>query len=602
MAPHDHLAKCEALIEAGRRVSIVHERSDLVDRLDQARASLGDATLSVVVVGEFKQGKSSLVNALVNADICPVDDDIASAVTMVLNWHAEPQARLHRRGDAAPVRVAVPVATDAARGVLPEVTDVHTVEVGVPRQLLRRGLRLIDTPGTGGAAATHGHAIAASLPATSAALFVSDCSQPLTQSELTSLLAVSAHCAHTICVMPKADLYPEWRRVADINREMLADAGLTIDVVPVASPLRRLAIASSDAAMNDESGYSALSQRIEYDLVGRAEELRVASAVTQVSGVLDHVDGALQVERAALAHGNDELVAAVAHAHARSATLAEASARWSTVLNDQISDLTSNTDHELRMLTRSLIAEIDETIEANDPADIAAELIPMIEQQLFDDVAACHQRVNARAAEVADNVAKIFDADAKAADLASLDMATLAIAGEAAFSERELTVEERPGRGALLFTGVRGSYSGVAVFGMIFGFAGGAISAVALAPASLAAGAYFGHRTARQERDRMLKTRRQHARQDMRKAVDEVALRITKHTRDAIKAVHRDVRDANLTRARELQRTNAAALSAAQQALRSAETDAATRINEIDAARAQLTTIRTALATVSPGS
>ena len=44
--------------------------------------------MRVLVVGEFKQGKSQLVNALVNAPVCPVDDDIATAVPTVVR-HAE---------------------------------------------------------------------------------------------------------------------------------------------------------------------------------------------------------------------------------------------------------------------------------------------------------------------------------------------------------------------------------------------------------------------------------------------------------------------------------------------------------------------------------
>jgi predicted GTPase len=51
-----------------------YEREDLAERLSSARRLLTDSTVMVHVVGEFKQGKSSLVNALLMAPICPVDD------------------------------------------------------------------------------------------------------------------------------------------------------------------------------------------------------------------------------------------------------------------------------------------------------------------------------------------------------------------------------------------------------------------------------------------------------------------------------------------------------------------------------------------------
>src|SRR4051794_1124500 len=57
-----------------------YERADLSERLTAARSRLVDPRFHVLVVGEFKQGKSSLINALLDVDVCPVDDDVATAV------------------------------------------------------------------------------------------------------------------------------------------------------------------------------------------------------------------------------------------------------------------------------------------------------------------------------------------------------------------------------------------------------------------------------------------------------------------------------------------------------------------------------------------
>ena len=53
-----------------------------------ARARLLDDRVRVLVVGEFKQGKSLLVNGLVGAPVCPMFDDVATAVPTVVR-HAE---------------------------------------------------------------------------------------------------------------------------------------------------------------------------------------------------------------------------------------------------------------------------------------------------------------------------------------------------------------------------------------------------------------------------------------------------------------------------------------------------------------------------------
>ena len=68
------------LVDQGIALAGSGDRADLRRRLEQTKDRLLDPSIRVIVVGEFKQGKSQLVNALVNAPVCPVDDDIATAV------------------------------------------------------------------------------------------------------------------------------------------------------------------------------------------------------------------------------------------------------------------------------------------------------------------------------------------------------------------------------------------------------------------------------------------------------------------------------------------------------------------------------------------
>ena len=73
-----------------------YDRSDLDARLRQARARLLDEQVRVLVVGEFKQGKSLLVNGLVKAPVCPVHDDMATSVPTVVRHADTPVAALVR--------------------------------------------------------------------------------------------------------------------------------------------------------------------------------------------------------------------------------------------------------------------------------------------------------------------------------------------------------------------------------------------------------------------------------------------------------------------------------------------------------------------------
>src|SRR2546428_396300 len=71
-------------------------RPDLANRLGQKRARLLEPTLRVPVVGEPNQGKSQLVNALVNAPICAVGDHLSTPSPIVIGHASSPKATLVR--------------------------------------------------------------------------------------------------------------------------------------------------------------------------------------------------------------------------------------------------------------------------------------------------------------------------------------------------------------------------------------------------------------------------------------------------------------------------------------------------------------------------
>ena len=137
-------------------------RSDLETRVAAARRRLEQTTCSVLVVGEFKKGKSSLINALVNAPICPVDDDAATAKPIEVHYAATPEASVvlravsptERTEDMPPVTRPLDfddIPSYAAEPTsAPDADQVAAVRLGLPRQLLATGLVLVDTPGVGG--------------------------------------------------------------------------------------------------------------------------------------------------------------------------------------------------------------------------------------------------------------------------------------------------------------------------------------------------------------------------------------------------------------------------------------------------------------------
>jgi len=139
------------IVELGKLLQQL-DRGDLAQRATVAAARLRRPATIVCVVGEFKQGKSSLVNALLGADVCPVDDDLATSAITLVRYGDQAGAIVRRKVDGKDLSDPIPV--NELGGWVSEVGNpknhkgVERVEVTVPSNFLKQGLVIVDTPPT----------------------------------------------------------------------------------------------------------------------------------------------------------------------------------------------------------------------------------------------------------------------------------------------------------------------------------------------------------------------------------------------------------------------------------------------------------------------
>ena len=88
-------------------------------------------------------------------------------------------------------------------------------------------------------------------------------------------------------------------------------------------------------------------------------------------------------------------------------------------------------------------------------------------------------------------------------------------------------------------TGMRGSYGGVLMFGMLTSFAGLGM----FNPLSLGAGLLLGRKAYREDMENRMMRVRSEAKMNMRRFVDDVSFVVTKESRDRLKGIQRQLRD-----------------------------------------------------------
>lgn len=100
-------------------------RDDIAARLRAAMARACRLATVACVVGEFKQGKSTLVNVLLGEEICPVDDDLADGGRHAARPRRERAgATVHHRRDG--VRTSTAIAVTELRDVITESANPGT--------------------------------------------------------------------------------------------------------------------------------------------------------------------------------------------------------------------------------------------------------------------------------------------------------------------------------------------------------------------------------------------------------------------------------------------------------------------------------------------
>ncbi|KAB1643103.1 dynamin family protein [Gulosibacter chungangensis] len=519
-------------------------RADLTEKFHEVDRELADTTTEIVVVGQIKQGKSALVNALVSAPVCPVDDVLATSVPTMVRWGEQPTATLvtEMAEDKRTIRTKINPAklrehvTELAgeSGLLGNVR----AEITLPRQILSEGLVFIDTPGVDGIR-VHAARNVTLLPQVDAAIMVTDATQELTEPELAFLKQAVALCPHVVGVMSKTDLQHQWRDILEANTEHIAKADIDIPLLPTSSLLHSLADRDADPELRKVARIDDLAEHLRTDVRKKVLADRHRSIAKDIGTIGEHLAMVIEAELLALKDPGDgkAIVQNLQKAEESAQSLMDRSARWQQTLSDGSADLLSDIEYDLRDRLRAVGREAEQLIDASDPGksweEIGSWLAESVTLAISDNFVWAHQR----SVHLAEVVAQHFSTDGRTAvpDLAVADTGQLisSIGGLESVSSGHLSIGQK------LMIGMKGSYGGVLMFGLMTTLAGMAL----VNPISIAAGLIMGGFAYRQEANSRLEQRRNEAKMAVRKLVDESIFQVSKEARDRISRIRRVLRD-----------------------------------------------------------
>ena len=197
------------------------------EQIAALRARLDAARLRVLVAGEAKRGKSTLINALLGRAVLPAGVTPLTAVATTVRYGDDPHAEVRfadGHEEKQPLTALPDLVTE--RGNPGNRRHVAAVTVYLDAPVLAGGVELVDTPGTGSVFAWDTAAAHEALETMDAAVFVLTADPPVSAAERDLYVKITGLAVATFTVLNKADHLDAagLTEAAEFTRQVLAQA------------------------------------------------------------------------------------------------------------------------------------------------------------------------------------------------------------------------------------------------------------------------------------------------------------------------------------------------------------------------------------------
>ena len=269
----------------------------------------------IVVMGEIKKGKSSLINSIIGVkDLVPTASDVATSTVFKICYGPEIKYKVFFFEDAqkSPIFISKDeislYGTESGNPKNEKLVDF--IQVFVPSPILKDGLVIIDTPGLGGLFKQHKRITYEYVPRADGVFLVCDSIEsPIGLAEI-ELLNDLKKVTNNICVIQtKSNAVDSEARNArkTNNLKILNNAGFSsLKYFVVDSHLRFEADETKDIEDLNASGYPELMAFINNDVKTRIQDLIKSKIKTSLGPILDSIQRELSLTKSILLSNSEK--------------------------------------------------------------------------------------------------------------------------------------------------------------------------------------------------------------------------------------------------------------------------------------------------------
>jgi len=243
-------------------------RTNSEKQITDLMEKLADDRFILAVLGQFKRGKSSLMNAIIGRELLPTGVlPLTSAIT-VLRYGPNERLVIHYTESPFPEELPVSALPEfvTESGNPGNCKKVKKAIIELPVPFLRRGVEFVDTPGIGSVIEANTATTYNFLPECDAVLFVTSADTPMTSAELGFLKKIRGYVHKLFFIVNKIDTIDPLEQaqiISFVSETIEQQTGLLTErIFPVSARIGLNAKLHGEMEQYKESGIKALEETL----------------------------------------------------------------------------------------------------------------------------------------------------------------------------------------------------------------------------------------------------------------------------------------------------------------------------------------------------
>ena len=295
------------------------------ERLIAVREQLISNHFNLVVLGQFKRGKNTLINSLVGNEILPSSVVPLTSIVTILKFGNEVKCTIFLN-DGTEQDVQLEEIHDyvTESGNPENRRGVKCACIEYPIPLLEKGMQLVDTPGIGSTFLHNTETTYEFLDHLDAAVFLMSADVPISQVEKELLETIKSSTQKIFFVLNKVDnLIPkEIEEMSAYNNNVLKEMGFTVqEIWPISARKALEGKTSKDEELLLQSGLSDLEDAIGNFLASEKGKIVLNTAISKLKRITLQIQSQIAIETKTLTDSEEELENKISTFHKLNANL-----------------------------------------------------------------------------------------------------------------------------------------------------------------------------------------------------------------------------------------------------------------------------------------